>query len=51
LALFLTGETPIPGDAYQPWTVAEGLDLEVPEGTNVAVLDTDNPDITVIWFF
>jgi len=51
VGLFLGSEPPLPG---APYTVPErppGLGLEIPEGRNVAVLATNDPDITVLWFF
>lgn len=50
-ALFLGREPVLPGDPVVPLATAPGLGLEVPEGQNVAVLATNNPDITVLWFF
>jgi hypothetical protein len=50
-ALLLSADPPLPGDSYLPPAQVAGLDLEVPEGTDVAVLATRNPDITVLWFF
>jgi len=50
-ALFLGTEPPLPGEPYVPPAREAGLDLEVPESTDVAVLATSNPDITVLWFF
>jgi hypothetical protein len=52
LAALLLGRSPeLPGDPYHPAPEAPGLGLEVPEGRNVAVLATKNPEITVLWFF
>jgi len=31
--------------------IRSGLAVEGPPGRNVAVFQTDNPDIVVIWFF
>lgn len=50
-ALFLGRERQLPGDPYVPPELAPGLGLEVPEGQDVAVLATNNPEITVLWFF
>ena len=50
-ALFLGSEPQLPGDPYIPPELAPGLGLEVPEGQDVAVLATNNPEITVVWFF
>jgi hypothetical protein len=41
----------LPGDPYSPPEPAGGLGVEVPEGQNVAVLATNNPNITVLWVF
>jgi len=51
VALFLGGEPQLPGDPYLPPEPTPGLGLEVPEGQNVAVLATNDPEITVLWFF
>ena len=51
VALFLGSEPRLPGDPYLPLQRAPGLGLEVPEGHNVAVMATSDPDITVLWFF
>ena len=50
-ALFLGRSKQLPGDPYRLAPEAPGLGLEVPEGRNVAVLATRNPEITVLWFF
>jgi hypothetical protein len=50
-ALFLGTEPQLPGEPYRPPPETPGLGLEVPEGQNVAVLATNDPDITVLWFF
>lgn len=50
-ALFLGREPVLPGDPVVPLATAPGLGLEVTEGRDVAVLATNNPDITVLWFF
>jgi hypothetical protein len=50
-ALFLGRSPELPGDPYHPVPEAPGLGLEVPEGRNVAVLATNDPEITVLWFF
>ncbi len=49
--LFFGGNPSLPGDPYLLPERVEGLDLEVADGRDVAVLATDNPDITVLWFF
>ena len=51
VALFLGREPALPGDPVSLSQPAPGLGLEVPEGRDVAVLATNNPDITVLWFF
>jgi hypothetical protein len=51
VSLLLLPEPQIPGDPYSPPEALPGLGLEVPEGQNVAVLATNNPNITVLWFF
>jgi predicted anti-sigma-YlaC factor YlaD len=50
-ALFLGGDPRLPGDPYAPAEPAPGLGLDVPEGRDVAVLATNDPKITVLWFF
>ena len=50
-ALFLRSEPTLPGPAYSSPEPTVALGLEVPEGRNAAVLQTGNPDITVLWFF
>ncbi len=50
-ALFLRGDPPLPGSTYSPPDRPAHFGLELPEGRNAAVLQTDNPDITVLWFF
>jgi hypothetical protein len=49
--LFLRSEAPLPGPVYSPPEPTVSLGLEVPEGRNAALLQSDNPDITVLWFF
>jgi len=51
VGLFLGTDPQLPGDPYNPSTEAPGLGLEVPQGQNVAVLATHDPNITVLWFF
>lgn len=50
-ALFLGRDPRLPGDPYAPVDPAPGLGLEVPDGRDVAVLATNDPTITVLWFF
>ncbi len=49
--LFLRPDPSLPGDPYAPPQRTAGLDLEVPGGQNAVVLKTNDPDITVLWFF
>ena len=51
VVLFLGSEPQLPGDPYLPPEPVPGLGLEAPEGRNVAVLATNNPEITVLWFY
>ena len=51
VSLFLNTEPSLPGNPVPVTQSAPGLGLDFPEGRNVAVLATDNPDITVLWFF
>jgi hypothetical protein len=51
VALFFGREPSLPGEPVFPAPTSPGLGLEVPEGRDVAVLATGNPDITVLWFF
>lgn len=50
-ALFLTREPSLPGPVYSPPPATTGLDVQVPEGRSVAVLETNNPEVTVLWLF
>ncbi len=49
--LFLGREPTLPGPVYQPPPETPGLEVDVPEGQSVAVLQTNNPDISVVWLF
>jgi predicted anti-sigma-YlaC factor YlaD len=49
--LFFTREPQLPGPLYAPPQTPVGLDVQAPEGQNVAVLKTNDPDITVLWLF
>ena len=58
LAIRSVGISPVdlPGEAYQPiemtaWATETEVDVSAPEGTNVAVFRTPNPDIVVYWFY
>lgn len=52
VSLFLRTEPNLPGDPLPPSpAVSASLDVGVPEGRNVAVLATNDPDITVLWLF
>jgi hypothetical protein len=50
-ALFLGRPPALPGPPYSPPRLSAGLDVQVPEGTDVAVLKTNNPAITVLWLY
>ena len=50
-ALFLVRGPSLPGPAYSPPASPPGLDVQTPEGSSVAVLETNNPNITVLWLF
>lgn len=50
-ALVLAREPSLPGPVYSPPPVVPGLEVEAPEGESVAVLETNNPEITVLWLF
>jgi len=43
-------DRPLPGDS-PPILSDARVAIDVPGGRDVAVLQTDNPDITVLWFF
>jgi hypothetical protein len=49
--LFLAGRPQISGPIYTPPPSLGGLNAEAPEGQNLVVLQTNNPDITVLWLF
>lgn len=52
VALLLVSRSPtLPGPTYFPAVASRGLDLAVPEGTSAAIMETDNPNITVVWLF
>lgn len=52
LTAIFFGRTPnLPGPEYTPETGGLGLNVEVPQGQSVAVLETSNPEITVLWLF
>jgi len=50
-ALFLGQNPQLPGEPYLLPQAAPGLGLQVPDGKNIAVLTTADPDITVLWYF
>jgi len=50
-ALFLGRDPSLPGPPYTPPEAQAGLDVEVPEGNSVVVLETNNSEITVLWLF
>jgi len=41
----------LPGAPYAPRSTLQVPIVEAPAGQNVAVIATDNPDITVLWFY
>lgn len=45
-----SSDRPLPGEAPVP-VVERYPTFEVPAGRDVALLQTDDPDITVLWFF
>ncbi len=51
VGIFFTREPQLPGPLYTPPPASVGMDVQAPEGQNVAVLKTNNPDITVLWLF
>lgn len=55
LALLLVrgpaGPGALPGEPFQPRETPSGLALDVPAGRSAAVMDTHNPDITIVWFY
>jgi len=51
VSLFFHFQVPAPGVSTPSLHTPPGLGLVVPEGRNAAVLATNNPDITVLWFF
>ena len=51
VGVFLRSEPTLPGPQFSFPEPTVALGLEVPEGRNAAVLQTKNPDITVLWFF
>jgi hypothetical protein len=50
-ALLLLREPSLPGPQYTLPVRSPGLGVEVPPGQNVAVLATNDPNITVLWLF
>ena len=50
-ALFLGRPPKLPGPEYTLEAGGLGLNVEVPQGRSVAVLETSNPEITVLWLF
>jgi hypothetical protein len=50
LVLLSVREPSLPGTPGQPLTNAQAM-VEAPPDRDVAVIQTDNPDITVLWFF
>ena len=51
IGLILSREPQLPGPIYTPPPTPAGLGVQVPDGQNVAVLKTNDPDITVLWLF
>ncbi len=52
VALLFSGDPRLPGPEYYPaQEETAGLDLRLPEGTSAAILETQNPNITVLWLF
>ncbi len=49
--LFLGRQPTLPGTPYRPSPPPAGLDVQAPPETNVAVLETKDPNITVLWLF
>jgi hypothetical protein len=49
--LFLSRPPSLPGPEFTPEPVSHGLGVEAPEGHSMAVLETGNPDIKVVWLF
>ena len=49
--LFLAREPDLPGTEFSPSGSFSGLEVEAPEGQSVAILRTNNPDISVVWIF
>ena len=49
--LFLGRAPSLPGPEFIPPPPQAGLEVEAPEGRSVAVLETSNPDIKVLWLF
>ncbi len=50
LLLMRRGDPPLPGSPL-PTLAATYADFETTAGSNLAVLPTENPDITVLWFY
>lgn len=49
--LFLFRAPALPGPPYTPPPPSEALQVEALEGQTVAVLETSNPEISVVWLF
>jgi hypothetical protein len=50
--VLLLGRSPsLPGPTYLPRQGHPGLNVEVPQDQRVAVMETGNPDIAVVWIF
>jgi hypothetical protein len=51
VALFLGRAPTLPGPEYILDPPGDGMAVEVPLGQSVAVMETNNPEITVLWLF
>ena len=51
LVVFLGRAPSLPGPIYLPPPEDPGLNVEVPQGQSVAVMETTNPAIAVVWIF
>jgi len=49
--LFFTRTPSLPGPRYAPPPPSQALQVEALEGQTVAVLETSNPEISVVWLF
>lgn len=51
LVLLLGRNPSLPGSPYGPPPPPSGLNVEVPQGQSVAIMETTNPKIAVVWIF